>query len=346
MGVYQRQLKDGLKWRYKGYKDGAYYCSPAIYRTEEEAAEAERRYLGKRKGDTVEALVESRLDFMKIHTTNRDYFVETKTKCQEFMDYLGATFPVRDVTKQHAQEFLQKVALEAHRNAFTPHQPNHYIRILRALFNHAIDVKDVDMKNPFKKMKLLPVGDKRKYIPSDGEVVTVREKLRGMELELYNFVAETGCRINEAIRLRTEDVRKDLITLYTRKAKNSNLTPRVIPRPTWLRVSNDHERVFHLWNKNPRFLEEVIGYYSGRLKRPVRDAKGDLIYKNGKPLWTKIRTPELPEGVRWNWHNLRHRRASIWAAEGKPIFEIMTRLGHNNVSTTMIYLQSLGFTSS
>ena len=46
----------------------------------------------------------------------------------------------------------------------------------------------------------------------------------------------------------------------------------------------------------------------------------------------------------WNWHNLRHRRASIWANNGLTTFEIMVRLGHSNLSTTMKYLQLLGFT--
>jgi hypothetical protein len=47
---------------------------------------------------------------------------------------------------------------------------------------------------------------------------------------------------------------------------------------------------------------------------------------------------------KWSWHNLRHRRASIWATNGLTTFEIMSRLGHSNLSTTMIYLQLLGFT--
>ncbi|MBF0487991.1 MAG: site-specific integrase [Nitrospirae bacterium] len=46
----------------------------------------------------------------------------------------------------------------------------------------------------------------------------------------------------------------------------------------------------------------------------------------------------------WAWHNLRHRRASIWANGGMSTLEIMQRRGHNNISTTMGYLRLLGFT--
>jgi integrase len=65
------------------------------------------------------------------------------------------------------------------------------------------------------------------------------------------------------------------------------------------------------WTDHPGFLEKVIK----DLKQP-----------------------------RWNWHCLRHRRASIWANDKMPLIEIMQRLGHSNLGTTQRYLQLLGFT--
>lgn len=44
----------------------------------------------------------------------------------------------------------------------------------------------------------------------------------------------------------------------------------------------------------------------------------------------------------WNFHNLRHRYASKLSQEGRPLFEIMSLLGHYNLTTTQGYLQSLG----
>ena len=42
----------------------------------------------------------------------------------------------------------------------------------------------------------------------------------------------------------------------------------------------------------------------------------------------------------WNWHNLRHRRASIWHnKEKRPLYEVMVLLGHSNIKTTQGYLQ-------
>jgi len=65
---------------------------------------------------------------------------------------------------------------------------------------------------------------------------------------------------------------------------------------------------FKRWDNHPRFLEKKI---------------------------KKLRQET------WNWHNLRHRYASMLSKEGRPLFEIMALLGHSNMETTQNYLQLL-----
>jgi len=157
---------------------------------------------------------------------------------------------------------------------------------------------------------LLPIDIKLKYIPTDREVTLVRESLDNGERVLFDFVEQTGYRINEALKLKSEDINEDLVTLWTHKAKNSNLTPRSIPAPDFFAGKKGKGRVFDRWDNQPRFLEKHIG------KLEIR---------------------------KWSWHNLRHRRASIWASEGRTLLEIMQLLGHTNLSTTQKYLQILGY---
>ena len=144
------------------------------------------------------------------------------------------------------------------------------------------------------------------FISTDGEITSIRSKLNSNQTFLFDFVDQTACRIMEAIRFKAEDIDGNLITLWTRKSKNSNLTPRRIPKPDCLIGFTGKGKVFKDWESYPRFLEDLTD--------------------------------------NWNWHNLRHRRASIWANNGLTTFEIMVRLGHSNLSTTMKYLQLLGFT--
>jgi hypothetical protein len=112
--------------------------------------------------------------------------------------------------------------------------------------------------------------------------------------------------IKEDIRFKAKDIDGNLITLWTSKSKNSNLTPRRISKPDCLIGFTGKGKVFKDWESYPRFLEDLTD--------------------------------------NWNRHNLRHHRASIWANNGLTTFEIMVRLGHSNLSTTMKYLQLLGFT--
>ena len=126
--------------------------------------------------------------------------------------------------------------------------------------------------------------------------------------ELVDFVYETAARVGEAIGLDYEDVHEGHVVLYSRKNRNSAKLPRFVPRPSFIKP-NGKGKVFKMWNAYPRFLEDKVE----ECKQP-----------------------------KWNWHGLRHRRASIWAHEGKPLFELQMLLGHTQISTTQRYLHSLG----
>lgn len=324
MGVYIRKLKDGHKWRYKGYskKIKDYYTSPAIYETKEEAENAERAFLAGLIKDSLESLVRARIKNLTTMGKSRHYISESEEKLQIAVDEWGPDLSITAVTRPMVNDFIQREAYKRQQAGHSPHSINHLIRILKALFNWAIRERGIMMDNPFSGVHLMPLSDKRKYIPTDLDIYNLMSNLDTGQRKLVEFVEETGCRINEALRLRGVDVTEEFITLYTRKSKNSNLTPRTIPRPKCLKesdppVKNPEDRVFSRWSVLPRFFERTL----------------------------KKMQESLPEKDRivFSWHNLRHRRASIWAKANMPTFEIMTRLGHNNTSTTMNYLQLLGF---
>lgn len=129
-------------------------------------------------------------------------------------------------------------------------------------------------------------------------------------LLLIDFVKDTGCRISEALRITDNDILETNIVLYTKKSRNSDLVPRKVPKPECIkdiRIESD-KRLFNRWSDVPRFLEDKVR---------------ELKQRN------------------WNWRNLRHRFASRLSKEGKPLFEIMSLLGHSNLKTTQNYLQLL-----
>ncbi len=188
----------------------------------------------------------------------------------------------------------------------TNSRPNKLFATIRANFNHAIKHFEADIKNPCDGLSKLPEHRRIKFIPTEEMILAVKEACNPEQQRLIDFVYETGCRVGECIHLDHSDIREDIVVLYTRKSRNSVETPRFVPKPKWLKKGDG--KVFE-HNAYPRFLEE------------------------------KVKSLGQPK---WNWHGLRRRRASIWADDDVPLFQIMMLLGHSNISTTQRYLFSLG----
>ena len=317
MGQYKRRTKRGERWYYRGQFKGQKYCSKVIYHTKQEAKKEESnkiKELDEQLRNPVNEislfdLMESRLDFLKANKSAM-YYRDNKRYFKIALDFLGRNRLVSEITKKEINDLLLLEAKRLKKSKKANYAVNALIRSLKALFNHGIRVYDLK-SNPLIFAPQYSIDIKLKYIPTDAEINAIREKLTDKQILLFNFVDQTACRIGEAIRFKAEDIDGDLITLWTRKSKNSNLTPRRIPRPDCLKGYRGKGRVFDEWNDHPGFLEQAI-------KRAGQK--------------------------RWNWHGLRHRRASIWANGGMTLLEIMQRLGHSNVQTTQIYLRLLGFT--
>ena len=258
-------------------------------------------------------LMDKRLDYLKMNKSN-DYYEENKRYFKKALSLWGSDLNVEEITRKDVNDLLMAEARRCKKIGKSNYKVNAMLRCMKALFNYGIRVYEMQIANPCIGIEFYPVTVHLKYIPSDEDIEAIRALCVPEQLMLFDFVEETGCRIMEAIRLTSADIDGELATLWTRKSKNSNLTPRRIPLPKCLKdykIPKEPERVFKIWGDIPRFLEDKV-----------------------KKLNQK----------KWSWHNLRHRRASIWATNGMNTFEIMVRLGHSNLQTTMNYLQLLGFT--
>lgn len=317
MGIYRRKLAKGVRWYYQGMYLAQRYHSKAIYLSKAEAKRAESekiKDLDEKARNPYQDmlllnLMEDRLDYLKLKNSH-DYYRENRRYFKKALAAWG-NIKASQTTKAMVNNLLMKEAKRLDKNGKTNMKVNAMLRALKALFNYGIKIHDLDIKNPCLYIGFYPVDINLKYIPPDEDIAEVKQISTPSQRFLINFVDQTGCRIMEAIRFKYEDIDGGLITLWTRKSKNSNFTPRRIPKPVCLDGLKGKGRVFKEWKVAPRFLEE-------RVK------------KLGQP--------------KWNWHNLRHRRASIMASESKTLLEIMALLGHSNLSVTQKYLQLLGFT--
>lgn len=312
MAIYQRKLSTGTYWFYKFKRNGVLYRSRAIYTTKQEAKEAEteayqeaihrEKHPFKPQEVTLLSAINQRLDYVKSRKS-LSYYNDNRRYLKILLNTFGDV-PLQQISKQAIEALLSETSQRLGIDRTGNYTVNAMIRTFKALFNF------IGEYNPLHKVEFYPVDKKIKFIPSNGQIEEVLKICTPEQQDLITFILETGARISEALSLKGNDITNVSVTLYTRKSNNSDRMPRQVPKPSCLvgKTFPADKLVFHYWSDNPKFLKRKIQ----QLKQPM-----------------------------WGFHSLRHRRASLWSKEGKPLFEIMSLLGHSSLSTTQIYLRLL-----
>jgi integrase len=319
LAQYSRKLKKGIRWWYKFDFDGKTYFSKAIYLSKSQAKKAESsKYeelsnLSQNTSDKpVLSLLEAineRLDYVKAKKTI-DYYKDNKRYYSALLNKLG-NIPVQSITRKEINDFLFMEATKAKEVGRDNYAVNYMLNLFKALFNYAIESHELEIRNPCIGIKPFSINKRLKYIPSEQDIEAVKNICNPQQKLLIDFISETAARINEPLKVTGKDILDDYVILYTKKSRNSNVVPRKVPRPLCLRGISlkPDERLFNSWSDTPKFLHRKVVSLNQTL---------------------------------WNFHNLRHRRASIWAnLEKRPIYEVMSLLGHSQLSTTQKYLQMI-----
>jgi integrase len=330
----------GKGWRYDFTQKGIRHTE-AWFKTKKEAKEAEAGKRQELKSQTVEMeaekmgapptdmafleLLNLRLDYVRAYKSQKYYVDHIYTSRKLVQEWR----PLRcgEITLQMVQRYLIK---RARVSAFTA---NKELRYLRALFNFGIK-RGLVNTNPTHGLEFMPVEKKVKYIPSKEDVAKV---LLAAEPETQDYlvaIKETMARMGEINRLTWEDVDLDrkTVVLYTRKKKGGHLTPRKVPMTTKLygmldkRYKNrDKTKAWVFWGRH--WSSKAEGFVEGP-------------YQHRKNL---MATLCQRAGVRhFGFHALRHFGASVLERANVPIGSIQRILGHENRTTTEIYLHSIG----
>ncbi len=270
-------------------------------------------------------LVNLRLDHVKSYNSAshyRDYIYMARRWVREWGE-----ISCKNITQTMIERFVLK------RSKISHHVANKEIRYLRATFNFGMKRKLLK-ENPLDGMDFLPVEKRIKYVPPVEDVLKVIVQANPDDQDYLWTIIETMARVSEINRLTWDDVdlRNQTVTLYTRKKKGGHLTPRKIPMTKRLYEimsrrfeKRDQDKPWVFWHqyRSSKSGEIVEGPYLDR-KRIM------------KALCKKA-------GVRYfRFHALRHLGASLLDNSSVPIGAIQQILGHENRTTTEIYLHSIG----
>jgi len=316
MPQYYRELSKGRKWYFKFGFNNTTYHSPCIYLSKREAQQAEReryneldqeRRFGKQdKPLSLSSVINDRIKFLSVkysskHSEVSEYYLNL------FLDFIG-DIELREIGRKATEDFLLNYSNLLQKNGVDNYQVNSALKAIKSLFNYVIDSYDLVMRNPAQKIKPYSVKKKLKYIPPDEDIEKLISLVNPRQKLLIEFLIETGARINEALSLTFEEIYETYLILYTNKSRNSDRVPRKVDIPLCLKDIKGKGRVFPEWNITPKFLDKTLRANNMRI---------------------------------WGFHSLRHRYASKLSKSGMPLYEIMVKLGHANLSTTQRYLQLL-----
>lgn len=318
MGQYKRKLVKGERWFFSGMYKGVKYHSEAKYLSKvecrkeeaERLKEIEKEIKNPRDKITLKELMDKRLDYLQAISKSNNWYRDNKSTFQKLLNAIG-DIPLEKITRPMIHSYLLKESNRLATGKKDNYQVNAELKMIKALFNYAINDLEVMDINPTRKIKKYPINHKLKYIPKGCEIIRILNEANERQRELIIFALETGCRIGEALRATGEDMdlRNNIMVLWTRKKKGGNLTPRRIPLPD-IRHLKREGKLFPEWTGYPKFLDKIC----------VR---------------LKMRT--------FGWHAFRHRKASLMAKEGKPLTTIQNFLGHESAVVTSKYLHSLGY---
>jgi integrase len=269
-------------------------------------------------------LVNKRLAFVKAYMSKRHYLdqmYQSKKWVKEW-DKLKCS----QITEDMIYAYLLKRSGVSHATA------NKDLISLRALFNLAIKRKWLT-HNPTVGIERFPVDKSVKYVPSLEDVLKVI-LVADFEMQDYLFVIkESMCRMSEVNNLTWDDV--DLnsrnVVLYTRKKKGGHRTPRTVPMSEKLFEvlsrrynTRDKDKPWVFWHRYMSRIKKtwVVGPYKERSRI--------------------MKTLCEEAGVKYfRYHALRHLGATVLDRASVNIGSIQRLLGHENRTTTEIYLHSI-----
>jgi integrase len=320
-------------WRYEFILNGARYTK-AWFKTKREAREAEVKR--KEEIQNPQPIVETPTDmaFLDLANGRLDY-VKAYNSLTHYRDYL---YMARRWVKkwgelacsQITQDMIQQFVLK--RAKVSPYCANKEIRYLRATFNFGMKRKLI-FENPVDGIEFLPVDKKIKYVPPAEDIDKVIAIADADTQDYLWVIRETMARMSEINRLTWDDVDFEgrYVILYTRKKKGGHLTPRKVPMTQKL-----HEILLRRYSDGDKAKPWVFWhtYWSSKTGE-----KNDGPFRDRKRI---MKTLCRKAGVKYfRYHALRHFGASLMDNNNVPIGSIQRILGHENRTTTEIYLHSI-----
>ncbi len=211
---------------------------------------------------------------------------------------------------------------------------NSYVRIIKAIFNKAVNKLKYLIENPAYEVEKLEEPEKQRAF-TEREVNILAEGIQNeMVLNIFLFAIYTGCRLGEILNIQWKDIDftdKTINVINNRVFKTKNRRNRQIP------VSVDlHNIVKNIQDKTFGDIESNIIPLNNYL----------FCNSNGKKYLTDFISKSFKKYLRafgfdehYNFHSTRYTAASLMSKNGGKVQDIQKILGHSDIRVTMKYIK-------
>lgn len=200
------------------------------------------------------------------------------------------------------------------------------VKLLKRSLNHAIDLGFMDSPNPAcvaqfqEDNKVENILDREQL---EKLLAILRTDSNRPVCFILLYLLSTGARLNEALSARWEHINRQHRVWRIPASNSKSKRVRVVPlNDSAMEVLNqlDTEGTYeHLFVNKPRSIE----------------MKKEAPYTTITKVWDRIRNQA---GIPYfRIHDCRHLFCSWLVSSGRPIYEVMTLVGHANVKTTQRY---------
>ena len=201
------------------------------------------------------------------------------------------------------------------------------VKLMKRSLNHAIDMGFMESPNPVARVQQFQEDNKVENILDRDQLEKLLSILRTDQNRpvclILLYLLSTGARLNEALSARWEHINR-VHRVWRIPASNSK---------------SKRVRVVPLNDSAMEVLSQLDteGYFEHLFVNRQRSEKlgKEAPYTTITKVWDRIRNEAgIPH---FRIHDARHLFASWLVSSGRPIFEVMTLLGHADVKTTQRY---------
>ncbi len=251
-----------------------------------------------------------------------------------FLDYIH-----KSVTEVTSDDIRLYIAMRRRRDGVSDVTAGNELRNLRSFYNWLF-MEELIRTNPIAKVEPVKRAKVKKEAYSEYEIELIRNACRtSRERSMVEILLSTGCRVGELVRIRREELTGESVTVHGKGNKDRTvyLTAKsVLTIQEYLKERKDD--VAWLFPKSvPIFESPLIRSVGNRwyqYPELIRDEPSGI-----SSIESMMRKIGKRAGLK-NVHPHRFRRtcATMALRRGMPIEQVSQMLGHEQISTTQIYL--------